>query len=103
MNAQDMHSTAHLLTCLRNSSTRMTGKESQMTATHSEALSGATEKTVARGGTYRMQQCSSIDSTMAPSSHRLLQGGSCTRGQARNLSNSLVGVSTGVHLVLHRV
>ena len=68
----------HLVMYFRTSSTRMTGKDSQSTASHSEAFSGVTENIAAAGGTYRMKACSTIDSAMDPSSHRLPQGGSCS-------------------------
>ena len=59
------------------SSTRMTGKDNQSTASHSDAFSAVTENMAAAGGTYRMKQCNAIDSAIEPSSHMLLQGGSC--------------------------
>ena len=68
----------HLVMYFRTSSTRMTGKDSQSTASHSEAFSGVTENIAAAGGTYRMKACSAIDSAMDPSSHRLPHGGSCS-------------------------
>ena len=55
----------------------MTGKESHTTAPHSAADKGVTENMSAAGGTYRMKQWSAMDSAIAPSSHRLLQGGNC--------------------------
>ena len=71
----------HLVMYFRTSSTRMTGKDSQSTASHSEAFSGVTENMAAAGGTYRMKACSAIDSAMDPSSHRLPHGGSCSPHQ----------------------
>lgn len=68
----------YLVIHLSTSSTRMTGNDSQSTASHSEPFSAVTENMAAAGGTYRMKACSAIDSAMEPSSHRLLQGGSCT-------------------------
>lgn len=62
---------------MRNSSTRMTGKERYTTAPHSAPDRGVTENMSAAGGTYRMKQCSAMDSAIAPSSHGLLQGGNC--------------------------
>ena len=61
----------------KTSSTRMTGNDSHSTASHSDAFSAVTENMAAAGGTYRMKQCSAIDSAIEPSSHALLQGGSC--------------------------
>ena len=68
---------AHLVMYFSTSSTRMTGKDNQSTASHSDAFSGVTENMAAAGGTYRMKQCNAMDSAIEPSSHMLLQGGSC--------------------------
>ena len=74
----------HLVMYFRTSSTKMTGKDSQSTASHSEAFSGVTENMAAAGGTYRMKACSAIDSAMDPSSHRLPHGGSCSPHHIHN-------------------
>ncbi len=46
-------------------------------ARHSAAPSAVTLNSSASGGTYRIAQCSAMDSPIAPSSHGLRQGGSC--------------------------
>lgn len=69
-----------------------------MTAPHSAADRGVTEKMSAAGGTYRMKQCSTMESAMAPSSHRFLHGGSCTHAATHKPSSShLKPVRTGLH------
>jgi len=63
----------------RISSTMMTGKDSHTTAAHSLPDRAVTVKILATGGVYMMKTCSSIDTAMAASNHRLLQGGSCSK------------------------
>ncbi|KAA6417598.1 MAG: hypothetical protein FRX49_12390 [Trebouxia sp. A1-2] len=57
----------------------MTGKDSHTTAAHSLPDRAVTVKILATGGVYMMNKCSSIDTAMAASNHRLLQGGSCSK------------------------
>ena len=60
----------------------MTGKDRQSTAAHCSASRGSTENSRAAQGTYRMKQCRSMDTTMAPSSHLLAHGGSLDDSRA---------------------
>lgn len=70
-----------------------------MMAPHSAADRGVTEKMSAAGGTYRMKQCSTMESAMAPNSHRFLHGGSCTHAATHKPSSThLKPVCTGLHL-----
>mmetsp|Transcript_6393 Transcript_6393/g.17700 ORF Transcript_6393/g.17700 Transcript_6393/m.17700 type:complete len:234 (-) Transcript_6393:2388-3089(-) len=78
----------------RASSTMMTGNERTMIAVHSRCVSASTLNMIARGGTYRMIMCRSMDKHMAPSSQGLLQGGNDSSEQSSERAFRALNIST---------